>query len=220
MNEFHTYGLTATDVSSKASSPFIPSHWSPTLLLCCMADPPYRLPDAVGAPFGLYFPWPLAYGMNWGQISSSCFGGLHALCFDGECLQWWHWRCWSESKSDSTPDADQCVEGPIWKVDRVRLFIIQWLKKLIHTKSKFSLEAGCASGNKAKPMRVPFNKGDLLGYLCTQHWTFRPLYWINIDFTMGHTQWISFCADPKSPNSCHSHMTKLKILYHLTFHNI
>ena len=74
---------------------------------------------------------------------------------------------------------------------------IQWLKKLIHKKWFFSLEAGCVSGNKAKPVRISFNKDNLLGYLCTKYWTSRPWYWINIDFTMGHTQWISFCADPK-----------------------
>ena len=74
---------------------------------------------------------------------------------------------------------------------------LQWLKKLIHKGSLFSLEAGCTSGNKVKPMWNYWNKAYHLGPVCALYWTFSLCYWIDIDFAMGHTQWISFCADTK-----------------------
>ena len=76
-------------------------------------------------------------------------------------------------------------------------FNIQWLKKLIHKRSLFPLEAGCTSGNKAKPMWYYRNKAYHLGLVRALYWTFSLCYWIDIDFAMRHTWWISFCADTK-----------------------
>ena len=43
---------------------------------------------------------------------------------------------------------------------------IQWLKKLIHTRSHFSLEAGCTAENKAKPIWNYWNKAFYTGLVC------------------------------------------------------
>ena len=83
----------------------------------------------------------------------------------------------------------------------------------------FSLEAGCASDNKAKPVEKISNRAYLLDYLCAWYQTFSLRYEIDIDFTMGHNCWISFCADPNSPSSCNNQMTKPKISYHLASYN-
>ena len=83
--------------------------------------------------------------------------------------KWMHLNVSQNTQNNNTGDQDKKCHGsdsPIKASVVTDNQPIQWLKKLIHTGSLFSLEAGCTSENKAKPIWNYWNKAFYTGLVC------------------------------------------------------